>query len=306
MDVELKKYILTACRDLMTKTESIAFDISSFPTLKQKREARFQFTGSKRNAESIALFNRVRNLEKKYGSELSDYIAARIYKDHEHEIKNYCPNCGKLPRTRTALQCHHCFHSWRSEDRILVVLDIDETLIYTTDTPPTTTWDFEIMDYQVYKRPGLDSFLNNIRRHFDVGVWSSASDDYVNAIVEKIFPHDYYLEFVWGRSRCTPQTNYRSVEDLGYFDPDNHLNYTKPLKKLKRKLNRSLDRMLIVDDTPEKCQDNYGNAIYPSEYNGNTHDNELEKLWKYLYSLKDEQNVRRIEKRGWQNRYKTD
>lgn len=57
--------------------------------------------------------------------------------------------------------------------------------------------------------------------------------------------------------------------------------------------------MLIVDDTPEKCVRNFGNAIYAIAFEGNPEDAELEKLGRYLLTLKDKDNVRHIEKRNW-------
>lgn len=69
-----------------------------------------------------------------------------------------------------------------------------------------------------------------------------------------------------------------------------------------RKAGWSLDRVLIVDDTPEKCLRNDGNAIYPLPYEGAVDDDELPHLADYLVALKDEANVRRIEKRRWRER----
>lgn len=121
-------------------------------------------------------------------------------------------------------------------ENILIILDLDETLVHATAKPPNNNWDFELFDYQIYKRPNLDLFLNNLPLHFDVAVWSSASDDYVREIVKIIFPASFDLKFVWGRSRCTSKINYDSIEEYGYFDESNHLNYTKPLKKIKGKV----------------------------------------------------------------------
>ncbi|MFP4291952.1 MAG: NIF family HAD-type phosphatase, partial [Cyclobacteriaceae bacterium] len=82
------------------------------------------------------------------------------------------------------------------------MLDLDETLIYYTRSPADEQWDLQVFDYKVYKRPYLIEFLTFIQQHFRVAVWSSASDDYVEGIVQAIFPENYSLEFVWGRSRC--------------------------------------------------------------------------------------------------------
>jgi RNA polymerase II subunit A small phosphatase-like protein len=302
MDEELITYIIKTCKDLMLTEEMIALTLSETKDGLRKNLARKQYTGGKKNPESIALFDKVVDLETTYGNRLQEYIADRIYSEYKGAIENLCPKCGKLLRTRFARQCRHCLHTWHDVERILVVLDLDETLIHATATPPHENWDFEVFDYKVYKRPGLDVFLKKLSMHFDVAVWSSASDDYVQEIVAEIFPYDHTLKFIWGRSKCTRRIDYNSVEDFGYFDEDNHLNYTKPLKKVKQKLKRSLNRMLIVDDTPLKTQDNYGNAIYSSEFNGEPNDTELEQLWTYLYSLKNEPNVRTIEKRAWRTK----
>ncbi len=77
--------------------------------------------------------------------------------------------------------------------------------------------------------------------------------------------------------------------------------YTKLLKKVKHK-GYDLDRVLIVDDTPAKVKNAYGNAIYVTEFNGDPADNELEVLGDYLLRFKDMENVRRVEKRGWRSR----
>lgn len=184
----------------------------------------------------------------------------------------------------------------------LIVLDIDETLVHATNKMLHDNYDFKVFDYFVYKRPFLDEFLLELKKHFKVAVWSSASDDYVQEIVAQIFPKEYELQFVWGRSKCTLQIDSQSIDDYGYFDYFNHMNYSKILKKVARKGYAKIEDILIVDDTPRKCKYNYGNAIYPTEFLGNQDDNELEMLLPYLISIKDVENVRQIEKRTWKEK----
>lgn len=184
-------------------------------------------------------------------------------------------------------------------EKILIILDLDETLLFATqnelDYPPHHV----IWPYHVYLRPFFHSFLGKIQPHFELALWSSASDEYVEAMVKTVFPKDFEFHFFWGRSRCTPllhaghEGHYRPDEVLG------HQLFVKKLKKVKRIFKWPMERILIVDDTPEKCLDNYGNAIYINEFNGERDDVELLKLTDYLISLKDVPNVRAIEKRGW-------
>ena len=49
-------------------------------------------------------------------------------------------------------------------------------------------------------------------------------------------------------------------------------------------------------------KNNYGNAIYPSEFTGDRNDDDLKFLSIYLKTLKDIENVRRIEKRNWKQK----
>lgn len=183
-------------------------------------------------------------------------------------------------------------------EKILIILDLDETLIHATDKPHDDAWDFEVFHYKVYKRPYLQEFLLGLKEHFEIAVWSSASDDYVELIVKEIFPEGYDLKFVWGRSRCTYRPNYNKLDEFGYYDPFSHYDYVKRIDKV-RKLNFKKERILIIDDTPQKCRHNYGNAIYPNEYLGRNPDNELLLLMSYLVTLKDLDTVRSTEKRGW-------
>lgn len=191
----------------------------------------------------------------------------------------------------------------RSKDRTLLILDLDETLIYATETALDRPSDFEVYGYHVYRRPYLAAFLESVQRSFDLAVWSSASDPYVFAVVDNIFPDKSCLHFVWGRSRAT--LSRVSSDSSGYLlDPWDHRHYLKSLAKVKR-MGWRLERMLIVDDTPEKCVRNYGNAIHPRPYEGAETDTELLLLASYLATLADETNVRRIEKRRWREETKT-
>lgn len=186
-------------------------------------------------------------------------------------------------------------------DRILLILDLDETLIHASETRLARDADFRLFDYHVYVRPHLARFLADCADRFRLAVWSSASDDYVAAVVKQVFPASLTPDFVWGRSRCTFSMNARQVQEDGFLDPSSHFNYVKKLHKLKRQGCR-LERMLIVDDTPAKCVHNYGNAIYVQEYDGRQDDDELLLLGRYLRMLADASDVRRLEKRNWRSR----
>jgi RNA polymerase II subunit A small phosphatase-like protein len=170
----------------------------------------------------------------------------------------------------------------------LIILDLDETLIHATPNKLDIVEDFVFDKYFVYKRPFLDQFLFELSSDFKVGIWSSADDEYVEAIVKTITPPGMIFEMTWGRSRCSYR---RDMEQDTYI-------HEKRLEKLKKHGFR-LEQILIVDDTREKSRTNYGNAVHIKEFIGDKGDDELEHLLIYLRTLKGCENVRTIEKRGW-------
>jgi carboxy-terminal domain RNA polymerase II polypeptide A small phosphatase len=173
----------------------------------------------------------------------------------------------------------------------LIILDLDETLIYATQKELNNPYDFKFDEYFVYKRPHLKDFLVDISKHFSIGVWSSAGDDYVHEIIRNIKPDNVEFEVVWGRSKCSLRRD--PVFDTYCFE--------KRLDKLKKKGFR-LEQILVVDDSPEKSRTNHGNAIHIQEFTGDLTDNELQFLYDYLLTFKSTENVRMVEKRRWRQR----
>ncbi len=188
-------------------------------------------------------------------------------------------------------------------EKLLLILDIDETLIHArTEELCGLKYDFKVFNFYVYKRPYLDHFLSFVFENYHVAFWSSASDDYVEEIIQKLLNDNQKPKFIWGNKRCTPMS-VDLLNEFGYYNhTSNHYVYTKCLKKVK-KYGYRLERTLIVDDTPAKVVKNYGNAIYIDEFTGSTTDNMLNYLKDYLKELEVIQNVREIEKRWWKHKF---
>jgi RNA polymerase II subunit A small phosphatase-like protein len=175
----------------------------------------------------------------------------------------------------------------------LLILDIDETLIFASETPQSRPHDFIVGDkYFVYKRPFVEEFLTWCFQNFDVAVWTTATDDYAAEIVSKVFPQsDHNLVFLWSRDRCTPALDSESRETF----------FEKKLTKLRRR-GRKLEDVIAVDDTPQMWRNSYGNLVRVKPFFGEPDDDELEKLMLYLGILKNVENVRKVDKRNWRNR----
>ena len=97
------------------------------------------------------------------------------------------------------------------KDKILI-LDLDETLIFSSLEKLSIKEDFLVGDYFVYKRPGLDTFLKFVQNNFQLAVWSSSTSDYAQSIVENIFMAPHILQFVWARERCISKIDLETRE----------------------------------------------------------------------------------------------
>ena len=172
----------------------------------------------------------------------------------------------------------------------LIIFDLDETLIHSTESELEDKYDFRIGKYFTYKRPNVEKLLSYCIKIFNIAVWSSATELYTKEVVQQIFPEVDKLCFVWSRNKCT----YRIDLDTNEFI------WIKNLKKVK-KLGFDLDRVIAVDDSPEKLSVNYGNLLRVDPFYGDKHDNELIYLMKYLSFLENKPNIRSIEKRSWKN-----
>ena len=172
--------------------------------------------------------------------------------------------------------------------RHLLVLDLDETLLYADEVPLARAPDFEVPPYFVYKRPGLETFLRSVAESYSLSVWTSSSPAYAKAICSSLFSNLPQPEFVWASDRCTPTRNIES----------DSWSQSKRLRKLRRK-GYNLEKVVVVDDSPEKHTKNYGNLVRVSPFDGDPSDRELFSLVPYLQWLSRVPNVRSVEKRWW-------
>jgi TFIIF-interacting CTD phosphatase-like protein len=185
----------------------------------------------------------------------------------------------------------------KSKDKLLI-LDLDETLIHATEKPLLQQADFSLYNYHVYKRPYLDTFLTTCLDWFDVAVWTSSGAEYATEVVSTIFPDPKALAFLWTSDRCSIAYNY----NYDLIDGEYPAYYSrKPLKKVKRR-GYNLESVIAIDDTPKKWEKSYGNLITVKPFEGDESDRELEHLLIYLDILKNEKNIRSIEKRWWREK----
>jgi len=100
----------------------------------------------------------------------------------------------------------------------LLILDLDETLIYASEQGLARPPDFRVGNYRVYQRPGLTEFRDYCFTEFEVAVWTSADHSYATEVVSHLFGTPQRLRFVWTAERCTQRTNFETHERYAVKD----------------------------------------------------------------------------------------
>lgn len=125
----------------------------------------------------------------------------------------------------------------------LVIFDLDETLVHATEVPLSHARDFQLGRYFVYVRPFASELIKVSASRFDIAVWSSSSQQYVEAVSTALFGQSAPLKFLWSVSRCVQKADPKS---RGYV-------YVKDLRRV-MKHGYTVDQIIMLDDSPEKLQ----------------------------------------------------
>ena len=146
-----------------------------------------------------------------------------------------------------------------------IVLDLDETLIHTviSEKPNNilarrSDLKFQFSPdgaiYYVFKRPGLDEFLNEVFKQFKkVGIWTAADRQYAKMVIKKILSYQQImnLDFVFSRDYCV-------TDSLGTY---------KPLSKIYRTCSGwRPEETIILDNSTQALRDNPQNGIVAVDY----------------------------------------
>lgn len=178
-----------------------------------------------------------------------------------------------------------------NNNSLLLVLDIDETLLHYTDEPlppnPNITPDFEPVfeeseNDQLYLRPGLQKFLDYVkstRGKVKLGVWTFGNAKYANALMP-------LLNFCLRDGTENQSDNCDAVIEFLYTDetlPDRtipkNLSYVvENYMGMKYDSSKGLPKnMFLVDNRPENVSNsmNIRNAIMVESYLGKNEDDNM-------------------------------
>ena len=114
---------------------------------------------------------------------------------------------------------------FKSTKNFSLVLDLDETLI-------SFQMDPKIENKGVLKfRPGLDEFLENVKKYYEIIVFTSATKGYADPIENEIENNCKYFDYRLYRQHTIIYDNY----------------YVKDISRI----GRSLDKIIIIDNMPQ-------------------------------------------------------
>ncbi|KAK8890870.1 hypothetical protein M9Y10_028069 [Tritrichomonas musculus] len=143
------------------------------------------------------------------------------------------------------------------EGKKTLILDLDETLIHSSDSLPPSSISFFISGdppFYVYKRPGLDAFLQMCCKKFDTFIFTFADKDYAEPVLDILCP------FI--------DSNHRLYRDLCEAKSGN-------VRKDLRIFQRSCKDIILVDDSASAVHFNPKNTIKISKWVGSPQDKAL-------------------------------
>lgn len=146
----------------------------------------------------------------------------------------------------------------------LIIFDLDETLVHATEVPLPYAHNFQVGPYFVYVRPFASELIKFTASQFNVAVWSSSSESYVQAVTSELFGTTFRLEFSWAISKCVQKVDPKSN---GYV-------YIKDLRRA-LKHGYAADEIIVLDDSPEKLQRQPTRHLCLSAFTGDPSDTEL-------------------------------
>ena len=122
-------------------------------------------------------------------------------------------------------------------------------------------------------RPYLKAFLESLSSKYELIIFTAAASLYAKAVVKIIDPESKYFRYVLTRDNCLRTKNGFFIKDL-------------------RILDRDLSSVVIIDDHVHSFGFQLDNGIPIFEFKGNTDDDELIYVGKYLHRLAEISDVR--------------
>lgn len=125
----------------------------------------------------------------------------------------------------------------------------------------------------VSKRPGVDFFLNEMAKYYEVVVYTASLNKYADPLLDQLDPNGCIRARLFRDSCVYHEGNY--VKDLSRLD-------------------RDLSQSIIIDNSPSSYIFHPENAIDCTSYIDDAHDRELEHIAKFLKGIRKVHDVRKV------------
>lgn len=161
-----------------------------------------------------------------------------------------------------------------------LVLDLDETLVHSSFRAvpgadfviPVQIEDVVHFVY-VMKRPGVDEFLVEMAKHYEVVIYTASLNKYADPLLDLLDPHRTIRTRLFRESCVYYEGNY--VKDMSLID-------------------RDLSQAIIVDNSPSSYMFHPENAIDCSSFIDDPNDRELDQIGSFLVGIRDVPDVRHV------------
>ncbi len=159
----------------------------------------------------------------------------------------------------------------------VVLLDLDETLIHgdfqeeylnDIDHPYDKIIKFTSLDEQeevsvgIFIRNGVQKFLEEISKIFDIGIFTASSKDYADAVINYLDPNNEFIKFRLYRNSCIKVNNI-SIKDLRIIGVD-------------------LKNIVLIDNNMYSFANQLGNGILINSFYYDKNDYDLFSVMSYL------------------------
>ena len=174
-----------------------------------------------------------------------------------------------------------------------LVLDLDETLIHYSDRIEAEKEEAknnnlggneikEDDDWCFYVRPGLNTFLTNMAKSYELVIYTAAMRDYASYFMSKIDPNEQ-IKHILCREHCQIHRGNTEPSDPSIDDEAQKAFYAA---KDLRLIGRDLNKTLIIDNLAENFKfTTPDNGIHIEDFTGDMDDCELGRLGLFLERL---------------------
>ena len=225
-----------------------------------------------------------------------------IYTDTNNNMNNDMNNNNHKNLNRSNTENNN-----KNENNKILVIDLDETLIHTSfqkiqapdliiqlDSTYNKKMDNnknnnensnqKIVEAYIRIRPGVEEFLSQISKYYDIYVYSASSKNYLNTIIKNIDKNNI-IKQCYCRDDCIMY-----VEDYeeDFDKPNNEYKYIKDLKKI----NKELRNIVFIDNNTISFKLQEKNGIPIKSWFDDYEDLELYKLIPILKNLSGFYDVR--------------